>query len=186
MNILCVDTSAENIALALQIKGKEPKYFVGCDDKKKHNSVLLNYIEKLLCESGVKIEDIDVLGVVSGPGSFTGIRVGVATVNAFALANDKKIVEITSLEQLSNGNNMVLLDCKHNNYYCGIFDKGSIEYLALTKSQTEAYSLEKCFLEGVYPKLMLKKCLEKANESLFVAQARPFYLKASSAERENG
>lgn len=185
MNILCIDTSADKIALAMQISGNEPKYFIGSDDKKKHNAVLLGYIEKLLTENGADIKDIDVFGVVSGPGSFTGIRVGVATVNAFAMANDKKIVEITSLEQLSNGNNMIMLDCKHNNFYCGIFVKNDAEYLALTKYEIETYNIEKALLEGVYPDLMLKKCMEKAEKGLFVPQAKPFYLKASSAEREN-
>ncbi len=185
MNILCIDTSADNIALAINLNGKVPQFFVGSDDKKKHNSVLLGYIDRLLRKNNVDIKDIDVFGVVVGPGSFTGIRVGVATVNAFAMANDKKIVEITSLEQLSDNNNMVLLDCKHDNYYCGIFNKEDTVYLALTKSEIDDYNIEKRLLEGVYPELMLKKCLEKADKGLYVIKAKPFYLKASSAEREN-
>lgn len=183
MNILCIDTSSDNIALALKSGNNEPQYFIGSDDKKKHNSVLLTYIESFLQQNFLDIDDIDIFGVVVGPGSFTGIRVGVATANALALGGDKKIVQITSLEQLAD-NNMVLLDCKHDNFYCGIFVNDKTEYKALTKAQIEEYKLNICYLEGVYPEKMLSKCLEKVDND-FVTQAKPFYLKASSAEREN-
>ena len=89
MNILCIDTSADSIALALLLEGDSPQYFVGADDKKKHNSVLLGYIEEFLAKNNTFIQQIDVFGVVVGPGSFTGIRVGVATVNALALRGKK-------------------------------------------------------------------------------------------------
>lgn len=184
MNILCMDTSADNIALALKVNNCDAKYFVGNDDKKKHNGVLLQYIDDFLQQNDIRINDIDTFGVVVGPGSFTGIRVGVATVNALALGGSKKIVQITSLEQLAN-NNMVLLDCKHDNFYCGIFTNNKQEYKALTKAEVAEYDIEKTYLNGVYPLEMLAKCLEKANNGDFVVQAKPFYLKASSAEREN-
>lgn len=183
MNILCVDTSSDNIALALQVGNNAPQYFVGNDDKKRHNSVLLNYIEKFLQQNSVTIEQIDVFGVVVGPGSFTGIRVGVATVNALAFSG-KKIVQITSLEQLAN-NNMVVLDCKHDNFYAGIFTGEETNYLALNKQGLDNYNLEIVTLSGVYPEKMLNKCLQKVKNHDYVEQAKPFYLKASSAEREN-
>lgn len=183
MNILCIDTSADSIALALLLEGDSPQYFVGADDKKKHNSVLLGYIEEFLAKNNTFIQQIDVFGVVVGPGSFTGIRVGVATVNALALRG-KKIVQITSLEQLAN-DNLVALDCKHDNYYAGIFTENQAKYLSLTKEELLNYGLEIAYLSGVYPQKMLEKCLEKVKNNDFVTQAKPFYLKASSAEREN-
>ena len=112
LRLLAIDTSTESIILALYNCG-DKKYFVGKDNAKMHNQVLLTNINDFLYNQGLSINDIDVFGIVSGPGSFTGIRIGVATVNALALALNKKTVEITSLEQLDDGTQkIVLIDCK--------------------------------------------------------------------------
>ena len=183
MKILAIDTSSDKITLALNVDGKN-YYYSGNDVCKKHNSVLLEKIDRLLSDNNIKISEIDVFGVVVGPGSFTGIRIGVATANALAMSGNKKIVEITSLEQFDDGTNkLVLLDCKHDNYYVGKFVKGGKEYLALSKSEIEEIDLPKVYLIEPVPENILKKCLEKIANNDFSVRAKPFYLKQSSAER---
>ena len=186
MNVLCLDTSGEKIALGL-VKGEEKFTFISEEGSKKHNSVLLKHIDAMLIDHNLKISDIDYFGVVVGPGSFTGIRVGVATVNSFALALNKQVVEVTSLEQLFEKNDALsLLDCKHGNYYCALKRGDSIEYLALNDKEIAEYNENKLIIDGTYPEKLIEKTLEKIRNKQFVIQAKPFYLKKSSAERETG
>lgn len=181
MNLLTIDTTTDQIILGLTFNNKN-YYFQGEKNCKKHNELLLTYVDIFLTDNGATLSDIDVFGVVVGPGSFTGIRIGVATVNAFAMATKKKIVEITSLEQLDNGEEkLVLLDCRHGNYYVGKFGR-TVEYMALNESEIAGIKLKKVYLTEVHPDAIQSKCNEKAELGLFVKQAKPFYLKKSSAE----
>lgn len=186
MNLLAMDTTSEYIVLALK-KEETEEIFISEKGCKKHNSALLSHVDVLLKKHGLTLSDIDVFGVAVGPGSFTGIRVGVATVNAFSLALGKKTVEVTTLElPVKEDNVMTLLDCKHGNYYCGIFVDGEAEYKALNSEETEEYNFKKIYMEGVFGEELLRKCVEKAERGEFTVQAKPFYLKKSSAERETG
>lgn len=182
MKLLAIDTTTEKIIIGLYNDG-EKAYFVGENGSKRHNSELLTNINDILNQNGINVKNIDAFGVVVGPGSFTGIRIGVATINALAFATQKPIVEITSLEQNDDGSNkMVLLDCKHNNYYAGIFGK-EIQYLALNGNEVERYDIKKEYLTETSAYKVLDKCIEKAENSQYVERAKPFYLKKSSAER---
>lgn len=184
MNILCLDTSGEKIAIGL-VKGKERHTFISEEGSKKHNSSLLGFVEAFLEKNELDISDIDYFGVVVGPGSFTGIRVGVATINAFALALSKPVIEIVSLEQLFEKDDiMVCLDCKHSNYYCGLKEGKDIKYLALSANEIADYDIKKIELIDVQPERLIDKVLEKIVNKEFSKQAKPFYLKKSSAERE--
>lgn len=187
MNLLAVDTTSDQIVLALYKEGSSD-YFVGEKGAKKHNSVLLNDVDGFLQKNDLSINDIDVFGAVVGPGSFTGIRIGVSTVNALAISLGKKTVSVTSLEvPVQEGEDaLVALDCKHDNYYCGLFKSGNATYFPLTRSEIEKNDEKKIFLDGVYPRELLDKCVKKALAGDFCGQAKPFYMKRSSAERETG
>ena len=65
--------------------------------KKKHSEKMLPSIDHMLQDSGLKLGDIDVFGVVNGPGSFTGLRIGMATAKAFAQVWNKPIVCVPTL-----------------------------------------------------------------------------------------
>ena len=97
MNFLAIDTTMPQLAIAVSANGKHKSYWYDIAPQK-HNSVLLVKINEVLKDVGCTLNDMDCFGVVIGPGSFTGIRVGVATINAFAFALRKNVVEMTSLE----------------------------------------------------------------------------------------
>ena len=182
MRILALDTSSSSIGIGYS-DGEKTIERITTPDPKSHNKTILAEIDRLLTEQGITIEDIDYFAVVIGPGSFTGIRIGVATVNALVMATKKPIVEMTSLEVMAqNGDNMVLLDCKHNNYYVGIFQEGKAEYKCMKKEESEAVLLPKTYVEGTYPKRMLSVAEKKISKGETVKRAKPFYIKNSSAE----
>ncbi len=97
MNILVVNTCNKVLQVALK---KEDKEFLYNYQSSKHNECLLDLIEKILTDSNLTLNNIDCIGVVVGPGSFTGIRVGIATVKAFKMALNIPTYSINNLELL--------------------------------------------------------------------------------------
>src|SRR5690554_2289313 len=69
--------------------------------KRGHSQHLIPVIECLLKDAELDLKDITAFAVVTGPGSFTGIRVGLATVKGFAYALDKPIVAVTGMQALA-------------------------------------------------------------------------------------
>ena len=81
MNRLIINTANDKLFVVLQL---EDNVFCKISESKMHhNETMLPLIDELLKENGVQIKDLDEFGVVIGPGSFTGIRVGIATIKAF-------------------------------------------------------------------------------------------------------
>lgn len=81
MKRLIINTANDELDIVLQLE--EKVFCKTSNSKMHHNETMLPLIDELLGESKIDIKDIDEFGVVIGPGSFTGIRVGVATVKAF-------------------------------------------------------------------------------------------------------
>lgn len=81
MNELIINSANTNLIVLLNCDGKIS--FKNEASQKKHNEIILSLIDELLKENNLKLKDIDKFGVVVGPGSFTGIRVGIATIKAF-------------------------------------------------------------------------------------------------------
>ncbi len=92
-----------------------------------HTDRLLVTIRQLLQNVGLTIEDLHAFGVVIGPGAFTGLRVGVATVKGLALATDKPVVGISSLQTLAmqvpacRYPVCTLLDARKQEVYAGLY-----------------------------------------------------------------
>lgn len=98
------------------------------DNGKTHSENFMPLVEKTLNEAEMKLEDIEYLAVVVGPGSFTGIRIGVASCKAMAEIKRLKVVPVYSLDSLAanevgNGNVICsMIDARNNQVYCGIYD----------------------------------------------------------------
>lgn len=100
MNILAVDTSANVASVALLCGGKLKGEGM-LNNKKTHSEKLMPMIDTILKDSDTDITDIDLFAVANGPGSFTGLRIGVSTVKGLAHAVNKPIVGISTLEGLA-------------------------------------------------------------------------------------
>lgn len=95
---LIINTANDKLILSLYYKGK-----VFCkinDAKMHHNEAMLPLIDELLKENSLKINNVEEFGVVVGPGSFTGVRVGIATIKAFRDALNAKAKSINNLDLL--------------------------------------------------------------------------------------
>ena len=98
------------------------------DNGKTHSENFMPLVEKTLNEAKLKLDDIEYLAVVVGPGSFTGIRIGVASCKAMAEIKGLKVVPVYSLDSVAandvdNGNVICsMIDARNNQVYCGIYD----------------------------------------------------------------
>lgn len=182
MIALVLDTSSEKPVIAL-LKGIERDTFIG--DRPKHNASLLPSINDLLEKNNLQIKDIEYFGAVIGPGSFTGIRVGVATINAFCFALEKKAVAITAFEiakQGVNGDILSLVDARHNNYYTALYANDAIKYAFLNAKEIEKMPYKTVARQATDPNVLLDIFESKIRKGDFSTPLRPFYLRPSSAE----
>ena len=100
MKILGIDTSSSSLSVAVMdddlLKGE-----FTLNHKLTHSEQMMPLLDSLLSQLELKMSDIDLIGVSVGPGSFTGIRIGVAAANAMAMALDIPVVGISSLEAMA-------------------------------------------------------------------------------------
>ncbi|MBO7156612.1 MAG: tRNA (adenosine(37)-N6)-threonylcarbamoyltransferase complex dimerization subunit type 1 TsaB [Clostridia bacterium] len=183
MKAAIIDSTATELLLIV-IKDQEEYVYVGNKGARRHTSEILTELDKLFTDAGISARELNYVGVVVGAGSFTGIRIGVATANAMAYASGAKIVELTEMEALiiDEERALALIDCKHNNYYAMVKDDGVREYLAISGEEADKYDLKKVYYTAPEPQKVIKTFLEKVNRGEFSAVAKPFYLKKSSAE----
>lgn len=135
MNYIAVDTSGKHLTLIAKKGEKIYEYFnpiCGVD----HSVSLMPELERLLSRADMHLSDADFFACAVGAGSFTGIRIGVATVKALCLATDKPVLRLTSFDTLSynidSGKVLAVIDAKHNGYYvCPYVDgvAGTAEYV---------------------------------------------------------
>ena len=137
MKILAIDTSSSVCSTALLEDDKLiDKNEI--DDGRTHSENLMPLIKDLIKRNNLEIKDINLIACCVGPGSFTGIRIGVASIKAIAEVLNIKVASVTSLETLArNVENeetiASLIDARNNQVYCGIFDKNhdkKEEYIA--------------------------------------------------------
>lgn len=126
MKILALDTSGMNCSASIIDEEK-----VICDFNistgTTHSQTLLPMIDAMLKYSEISLEDIDVFACSIGPGSFTGLRIGIATIKGFALAQNKPVIGVPSLVGLayniSNFDGIIcsILDARNDNVYAALF-----------------------------------------------------------------
>lgn len=133
MKILSVDTSSPICSVCILEDNNVLKELY-IDDANTHSTKLMPLIDSILKSLNLTINDIDLFACGIGPGSFTGIRIGVSTIKAFADVTNKPVIGITSLEAISfaikdKGFICSLIDAKHDNLYFGLFEHKDSEYI---------------------------------------------------------
>lgn len=102
MKILALESSAVSASVALTEDEKLiAQSFQNCGLT--HSRTLLPMAESLLQNCGITLNEVDAIAVAHGPGSFTGVRIGVATVKGLALGTDKPCIGVSTLEAMAYG-----------------------------------------------------------------------------------
>ncbi len=129
MKILAIDTSSARCNVSI-LENENVLIDLFNDDEKTHSVKLMPMINEAFKKTNLSLDDIDLLACSIGPGSFTGVRIGIATIKSFADVKKIPIVGISSLESLAfNVKNLSaeksivcsLIDAKNNNVYYGLF-----------------------------------------------------------------
>lgn len=146
MIVLAIDTSGSGCSAAVYdseaaaVLGRS-----GADLGKGHAERLMEFVDAALATAGRSLDDIDRIAVTVGPGSFTGIRVGVAAARGFALALGKPAVGVSTLAVLAEGIRaeapgrpvLAAIDAKRDEVYVQAFDAAGV-----AMSEPEALSVD--------------------------------------------
>lgn len=126
--ILNIETATTNCSVSLSREGKTIVLKEDYNDNYSHAERLHVYIDDVLKEANVKPEELSAIAVSKGPGSYTGLRIGVSAVKGLCFALDKPLISIPTLEALAhqveaeNGVIVSMLDARRMEVYSAIFD----------------------------------------------------------------
>lgn len=126
MNILGIDSSGLVASAAIATEDTVVAEFT-VNNKQTHSQTLLPMVEQTVRFSGVALEELDAIAIAAGPGSFTGLRIGAATVKGLGLVLEKPVVPVTTLEgmayQLAESDGVVcpIMDARRSQVYTGIY-----------------------------------------------------------------
>ncbi|HZK33946.1 MAG TPA: tRNA (adenosine(37)-N6)-threonylcarbamoyltransferase complex dimerization subunit type 1 TsaB [Bacillota bacterium] len=101
MRVLALESSSLVAGIAV-LDGSSLVYEGYSHHKRNHSQTLMPMIEYALATSEIELADIDIIAVTNGPGSFTGLRIGISTVKGLAQASDKRVVAIPTLDSLAH------------------------------------------------------------------------------------
>ena len=126
MTILAIDTSTDYLSLAV-MRGEKVIARFHRKSRMRHSSLLLPMIDRLLKKAQIKLNAIDYFCISIGPGSFTGLRIGVATIKGFSYALGKPIVAVPTLDAIamnaraSSGIICPILDARKSKVYACLY-----------------------------------------------------------------
>ena len=143
MKILALETSAKAVSAAVTENGK-----VLCsgyqDTGLTHSRTLMPIVEHILKNTGLTMADMDAVAVAAGPGSFTGIRIGVAAAKGLAFAADKPAAGVSTLAAMArnvafaDGLVICAMDARRNQIYNALFEAKDGHLTRLTEDRAIA------------------------------------------------
>lgn len=128
MKVLAVDTSSSVAAVAVLDERELLGEFI-LNNKKTHSQKLVIMIDTIMQNLGLTPQDIDIYAASSGPGSFTGLRIGITTVKAMAYAANKPVISIPALDALAfnvpDTEALVcpMMDARNNQVYTALYGR---------------------------------------------------------------
>ncbi len=130
MKILSIDTSSKNCSVAI-LEDEKTLMVTSSDSEREHSQTLMPTISEIMKSLNLTMDDIDLLACSRGPGSFTGIRIGMATIKAFSDAKNIPIAGVDSLKALAYGvlvkkgkkdcKILSMIDAKNDNVYFAVY-----------------------------------------------------------------
>ena len=175
MKILAVDTATKSCSVAIVDKESviaEITLFI----EQTHSKHLMEMIDTVLNLSGLTVSELDGFAVTRGPGSFTGLRIGISSTKGFAMASGKPVVGVSSLDSLAMqccfSSYLVspLLDARKGEVYFSQYRfengylKKKVGERALTPVQAVCDINEPCLFVGDGAKIYQKKIKDKIGD----------------------
>ncbi|MBT9329428.1 tRNA (adenosine(37)-N6)-threonylcarbamoyltransferase complex dimerization subunit type 1 TsaB [Paracidobacterium acidisoli] len=137
--LLAIDTCGTTGTLALGRLAETDLKILGSAElpAKQNSSELIPQLRHMLAAGGASLAEVTAIVVVSGPGSFTGGRIGISTAKGLAAALDKPIVAVSRLAVLAAkaGTRSAVLDAGRGEFYRGEYSDGTASEMLLTAEQ---------------------------------------------------
>ena len=196
MNYLAIDCTGEALCIVAR-KGEKFASRLIENSKMQHSVLCMPLVEEILEELNLTILECDFLCGVTGPGSFTGIRVGISTILGLAVAANRQTIGITSFQILSHAQKeafIAVVDAGKNQYYVSGYENGEIflepKHISLIELEAlaEKYTLYALTDLPIPHRLInrveyLERAIQKAIEDkLMEYPLTAYYLKKSQAE----
>ncbi len=126
--ILCIETASTNCSVAIGVNGKLLALKEDYDSSYSHAERLHNFIKEILAENGFELSDLDAIAVSKGPGSYTGLRIGVSAAKGLCFSLDLPLISVSTLTSLANqveneGTIIPMMDARRMEVYTAVFDK---------------------------------------------------------------
>ncbi|MCF6335209.1 MAG: tRNA (adenosine(37)-N6)-threonylcarbamoyltransferase complex dimerization subunit type 1 TsaB [Spirochaetales bacterium] len=128
MNILAFDTSTEIFSVSLKID--KNNYAFSCSRGYKHSETLVTEIDSILKKGSSSVKDLDLIVCPRGPGSFTGLRIGMATAKGLSLGSGIPMVTVPTLDMMAfglefyDGIVVPIIDARKNRFYTAFYYQG--------------------------------------------------------------
>ena len=125
--ILCIETATTNCSVALSVNGSVVAYKEDKSKEYSHAERLHTYIEEVLLEAKIGKNELDAIAVSKGPGSYTGLRIGVSAAKGLSFALDIPLISIATLKSLALQINaserfvVPMLDARRMEVYAAVF-----------------------------------------------------------------
>ena len=187
MNILCVDTSSVYASCAI-LKDEQIVSEKVILSGLVHSKSIMPLVEQALVGANMDIEEIDVFACVAGPGSFTGVRIGVCATKGLAQANNKPCYAVNTLDCLKENvpyfkTVCPILDARRGQVYSAVYEDGAVirDYdVCLIDDVLEFVKDKKTLFLGDGVKVFKDKITSVLGENAIFALPQHNLLRASS------
>ena len=176
MKILAIDTSSTVASVAILDEDKIAAEY-SINYKMTHSVTLMQMLENIIKISGIELSEIDAFAIDAGPGSFTGLKIGSATIKALAYACNKPVISVETTLSLAyniymkEGLVCPVMDARRDRVYSGIYEYDNYKLKCLLEQDAYEllYLIDKINLSNknvvfvgdgvdVYKELIIKNC----------------------------
>jgi len=192
MYVLAIDTSNKMLAVGIVKDGTVVAQVIE-ETRNNHSARLMPAVEQVFSEAGLLPKEMDLIAVAQGPGSYTGVRIGVTVAKTLAWTLGKPLVGVSSLEVLArnvpSGTVVPLVDARRQTVFAGVYHQGEVlvadghyELLELLEQIPDG---EVCFVGDTlaYRDLILERFGSRAVFSED-QEPKPLFLAASALLKE--
>ncbi len=153
VNILCIETATEVCSVAVSVNGKLVSIRETVDQNS-HSEKLTLFIQEVIKEANLSLNDIHAVAVSMGPGSYTGLRIGVSTAKGFCFGLGVPLIAISTLQSIAfgareNENNCIIvpmIDARRMEVYTALYDSN-----ANLTTKVEAVVIDNDYISSLNP-----------------------------------
>lgn len=182
MNILAIDVSVTGCSVAIFNQNSNSSISKFFDTDRGQAEILIPMIDDIVHEAQLQMSEIGLIAVTRGPGSFTGVRIGLATARSLGLALNIPVIGISTLDVIASAHGdksaLFLIDTKRGDFYGQVGEGGE----AIIWNESDVVSFKGSIVKDVLPDIlvlaqMAKEIYQGQKGYDIAATPKPIYLR---------